>query len=234
MERFQLTQHVLYTPCDSSRDRPVLGYILGDDRSVMVDAGNSEAHAGAFLEAMAGLPRPCRAYLTHWHWDHTFGVHALPWETVASVHGREEYRRMAGWVWSDGAMRQRLAAGEEIPFADEHIRAEYPDLTKIRVTEPSRYLTGDETLDCGGATCRAILAPSAHSEDSLLVLVPEDGVLFIGDCCNDDFYRDRYRDLEKTRELYRLLESLPFRLALPGHSGPMEKEKLLAFLGQFL
>ncbi len=26
MERIQLTQHVLYTPCDSSRDRPVLGY----------------------------------------------------------------------------------------------------------------------------------------------------------------------------------------------------------------
>ena len=38
MELKQITTHVYYTECDSRTDRPVLGYILGSNQSVMVDA----------------------------------------------------------------------------------------------------------------------------------------------------------------------------------------------------
>ena len=49
MKLHQLTNRIWYTEHDSATDRPTLGYIMGDRRSVMLDAGNSGAHAELFL-----------------------------------------------------------------------------------------------------------------------------------------------------------------------------------------
>ena len=79
MKLHQLTNRIWYTEHDSATDRPTLGYIMGDRRSVMLDAGNSGAHAELFLEAVrrAGLPRPELVCISHSHWDHTFGMASL-------------------------------------------------------------------------------------------------------------------------------------------------------------
>ena len=58
MKLHQLTNRIWYTENDSTTDRPTLGYIMGDRRSVMLDAGNSGAHAELFLEAGTGLHFP--------------------------------------------------------------------------------------------------------------------------------------------------------------------------------
>ena len=66
-------------------DRPVLGYIKGQKRSLMVDSGNSKNHVEAFNEAVRneGLRTPEFIAITHWHWDHTFGMHAVKGTTIA-------------------------------------------------------------------------------------------------------------------------------------------------------
>ena len=45
----QLTEHIRYLPACEQGDRPALAYILGQNRALMVDAGNSPAHARLFL-----------------------------------------------------------------------------------------------------------------------------------------------------------------------------------------
>lgn len=64
----QISPNIYILPFDSHRDRPNLGYIHGEKYSVLLDAGNSEAHLTAMLVAIeeAGLPAPaiftnCRA-----------------------------------------------------------------------------------------------------------------------------------------------------------------------------
>ena len=37
----------------SETDRPVLGMVVGNKKTLMIDAGNSEAHAQYFLEELA-------------------------------------------------------------------------------------------------------------------------------------------------------------------------------------
>lgn len=236
MELHQLTEHVFYTESDPATDRPVLGYIMGNRSAVMVDAGNSARHGAEYLDAVRarGFAAPAHCVITHWHWDHTFGMHALAAETIAHERTNEALRRMAEWEWSDEAMKRRLAAGEEIPFADEHIRAEYPRLEEIKIVPARRSWTEEMTIDCGGVTGTILHLPSAHSDDSLVVLVPEERVLFLGDLYNDDFYQDHRRDLDKTRQLYEGLDRLDFELAVPGHGAPVRKESVMAFLGRFL
>lgn len=233
MEKKQLSPHVFYTEPDRKRDRPVLGYIRGERCAVMVDAGNSARHLAEFRAAFAGEPEPEVAIITHWHWDHTFGMHAAECEMVASEATGKELRRMAAWRWDEASMRQRVISGEEILFADEHIRAEYDRPEEIRVVEATRYIRENLRIDCGGVVCDCLLLPSAHCEGSIVVHLPGEGILFLGDIYNDDFYRDHYRDLQKTRALREALEALAFEVAVPGHGDPLSKEALLAFLGRF-
>ena len=43
------------------------------------DAGHSKAHTELFYELLKkeNLSLPSITVLTHWHWDHTFGMHAV-------------------------------------------------------------------------------------------------------------------------------------------------------------
>ena len=76
MELIKITDRISYLPGEQRTDRPLLYYIRGDRYSVAVDAGNSRAHVELFYSALtaAGLPLPKLTVLTHWHWDHTFGL----------------------------------------------------------------------------------------------------------------------------------------------------------------
>ena len=122
-------------PHEEPSDRPVLGYIRGERYSLAVDAGNSRRHVEKFYAALdaAELRRPDFTVLTHWHWDHTFGLHAVDGAAIACEATNEMLCRASRWKWSEEAMRERLWTGEEIEFCDKHIRAEYPDRTEISV-----------------------------------------------------------------------------------------------------
>ncbi len=235
MKFTKLTEHIYYSECDSKVDRPVLGYISGKNFSVMVDAGNSANHVSEYNYCLReqGLSKPKYCVITHWHWDHTFGMHALEAETIACSKTNDELLRLSAWKWDDAAMKQRLNSGEEIEFADEHIRAEYSNTENIKVVPAAITFDKNWIIDCGNITCECIHLESAHSDDSVVIYIPEEKVIFIGDIYNDDFYNNHYRDLEKTKKLYRELSEIDFDTAIPGHSEPVKKSDILNFLHRF-
>ena len=119
----QLTDRVWTLPHDEASDRPVLTYIEGDQLSVAVDAGSSPAHVREFYTAITdkGLTIPEITILTHWHWDHSFGLCATNGFTMASKKTTEKLKEVAQWAWTPEAMEKRLETHEEIPFCHEHI-----------------------------------------------------------------------------------------------------------------
>ena len=97
-----LAPRVYYTECTAETDRPNLGYIRGDRYALMVDAGNSPAHTAAYLAALSerGFPPPDHVFLTHHHWDHTYGLASLA--GVTAIAGERTAARMEeamGYVW---------------------------------------------------------------------------------------------------------------------------------------
>ena len=87
MELIRLSERVWYSMYEEERDRPCLGYIKGDRWSLAVDAGHSAAHVREFYEALEkeGLPLPALTAITHWHWDHAFGMHSIAGLSAANV-----------------------------------------------------------------------------------------------------------------------------------------------------
>lgn len=90
---------------------------------------------------------------------------------------------------------------------------------------------GELTLHLGGVDCRLFCRDTPHSRDGLLVHVPQEGVLALGDAdCEDLYQPGAGYDPARLRALLELLSSLEFSLALPGHSGPETRGQELEYL----
>ncbi len=228
-----LTSQVHYLPADDALDRPALGYVRGDRFALQVDAGTSHRHAALLTQALpAGWRQPDYTVLTHWHWDHSFGLHAAPGRTIAGHLTQEKLAMMAAWTWTDEAMQQRLATGADLEMCDHYIRQEYPDRRQIQVALADIVFTGQLCLDLGGvhAVMRELTAP--HTEDTVIIHIPEEGVIFLGDADLADYNHGNVYERAKVRGLLAALTALDFHTCVIGHGGPQTKEELLTSLQQ--
>ncbi|MEZ4860044.1 MAG: MBL fold metallo-hydrolase [Caldilineaceae bacterium] len=204
----QLSPHVYWLPADATTDRPILGVVVGARSVLVIDAGNSPAHVHLLRTEMArqGLPDPTYVALTHWHWDHVFGTAALPLPTFASQETARIVTEMAHLDWSDAALDQRVAAGAEIAFCRDMIKAELPDRAQLVIRPPEIAFATAMTLDLGGITCELAHVGGDHAADSSIIYVREAQILFLGDCTYDDLYHGPRR--LTTAKLFPLLTRL--------------------------
>ena len=177
----RLTERIWVFPYEEERDRPNLGYVRGDRWSLAVDAGHSADHLAAFyreLEA-AGLPLPVLTVLTHWHWDHTFAMHAVHGLCLASVRTDRALRDF----------RERLDREGPAFFLAMHesIAREYTPGKPVVVVPADLTFTGEVHLDPGNCPVRVFQAESPHTEDAVLVHVPSEDFLFLGDADSGRF-----------------------------------------------
>ena len=117
METF--TTRIHYLMHDDRTDEPYLYAVSGDRLTFQKEL------------QQAGFQKPDLAVLTHWHWDHTFGLDAMQCPVIASSLTDRKLREVMKWKWDEESMQKRLKTGEDIPFCDEHIRVQYPDLSEI-------------------------------------------------------------------------------------------------------
>jgi glyoxylase-like metal-dependent hydrolase (beta-lactamase superfamily II) len=229
------TPHVSFLEPDERTDRPVLGVIAGAERTLIVDAGNSAAHVELLLRhlAAARIAPPGLAAITHWHWDHVFGIAALGVPTFAHVETRRIVSEMASLDWSDEALDRRVEQGLEIAFCRDMIRAELPDRTGLVLRPPDIGFTERVEIDLGGIECHVVHVGGDHSADSSIVYVPEDRIAFLGDCLSPDIHRGVYTAAKALRLMDRLL-ALDADLYLEGHAtAPMTRAELQGYARLF-
>jgi glyoxylase-like metal-dependent hydrolase (beta-lactamase superfamily II) len=232
----QIGPHVYWLPPDSTTDRPVLGAVAGERSTLLVDAGNSPAHARLFLAELARLrvAPPQFLVLTHWHWDHIFGAATIALPTLAHQETRRRIAEMAGWEWSDDALDERVAAGVEIEFCRDMIKAELPDRTDLMLRPPDIAFTGQVELDLGGVSAQLIHVGGDHAADSTIVYIPEERVVFMSDCLAPDLYHPQRR--YTTRRLFPLIDQLlncEADFYLMGHNPePVSRVELVTYTGR--
>jgi glyoxylase-like metal-dependent hydrolase (beta-lactamase superfamily II) len=233
----QISAHIYWLSPDSATDRPILGAISGTHSTLIVDAGNSAAHATMLLGQLAGVgvPKPAFLALTHWHWDHVFGAATLDVPAFAHVETRRIVAEMANLDWSDQALDQRVSAGLEIPFCRDMIKAELPDRSDLVIRPPNIAFTEQVEIDLGAVTAQIMHAGGDHGSDASIVYVPQEKVMFLGDCLSPDLYAGEpsYTSAEFFQLVGRLL-SFEVDYYLEGHNPePLSRADLLALARDF-
>ncbi|KAB3542578.1 MBL fold metallo-hydrolase [Bacillus sp. FSL R5-0654] len=210
-------------------DRPILGMVVGNNKTLMIDAGNSEDHAKYFIKETLKHEnaKPDLVVLTHWHWDHIFGLSALSDSvSIASAKTRKEMEKLVPFSWSDEAIDERVREGTEIEFCAKAIKEEYKNHRDIQVVLPDVTFDRRVEIDLGGATCVVQHVGGDHAADSVIVYVKEEKILFLADCIYPKMYAEKVHYTVK--EILRLLDELETFDAetyIPSHQRPWRKEE---------
>ena len=222
----RISEHVWILPFNSPKDRPNLGYILGDEKALAVDAGHSSSHVEDFYDAIRSeaLPLPQLTVITHWHWDHTFGMHAVHGEILARPETSDKLAQIQAEMEADPDKASRFLN------SDASIRREYAGGVPLKVVPAGKIVTEDQSIDLGGLTVELLWSESPHTDDSLLVYVPGDRVLFVGDAQLGEFPSWRM-DWDKLAALADKVRSLDADVVIDGHWKPYTKEQFLAEIG---
>ncbi len=228
------SDRVYYLPFDPDTDWCTLGLVVGDKHVMMLDAGASRRHVELFLQRLEenGLPKPDLCALTHWHWDHTYGLAHL--EGVTSFATKETnklLKNMTTWQWSDRDMRKRIETGEDLEFSYEFQNMEYPDKSEIKVVPADVVYENKLTVDLGGVTVKLQAIENSHSYDCAIFYIPEEKTIFTGDTLYSDLLPAKpayYR--ESHAKLIAGLRKLDFDKVITGHHVAMDNVELFKML----
>jgi len=225
MELKKLNERMFYYPHQPETDRPMLAYLKGEKVALAIDAGNSAAHVDEFYEALAskGLKKPDFTVITHWHWDHTFGMHHIHGLSIAHCKTNDmlenERDRLRDHSYTMSLRKE-----------NKFISKEYSNDQKIIVVLSDIQFKDEIVLNLGGMTAEIFHTQSPHSEDTVVIYVPEEKLLFLGDATSEDFFNDGYMDIDKLKALVNLIENIDCEYCILGHTEPIRKQDLLGYL----
>ena len=220
MKLEKISEHIWIYPYQDEFDRPVLGYIKGKGLSIAVDAGHSEKHVEEFYSALKeeGLPLPDYTVITHWHWDHSFGMHAVNGKTIAFARTDRTLRKIASQM--DDDYQQSMMDN------DVYIAREYDGGRRMIVVPADVVFNEQLMIIAGDLHIQIFHVPSPHTNDSVFIYVEEDEVLFTGDALCER-YPDGYFDVRQAEKLYRLMDRIDFKYEVSGHWDVSTKEETM-------
>lgn len=221
-EFVKVTDRIYFFSGEQEIDRPFLYYIKGSDYSVAIDAGQSKAHVEQFYSAIQkeGFLIPKYTIITHWHWDHSFGLPYIQGESISSQLTRQQLEVVSNWKWTKKDMKQRVEDGTDIEFVNECIQKVYSDLSMIKIVTTDIVVNDNMRLDLGDIQLELYARDSIHSRDALLVYIPQEKALFVGDADCEDIYNNgevKFNRLKAYREFVNEFEIERYFL---GHDFP--------------
>jgi glyoxylase-like metal-dependent hydrolase (beta-lactamase superfamily II) len=206
----EVADRVFVRRYDTWLDKPFdqnVGVVLGTAGAVVIDTRASHLLADELRAELRDLTKaPVAAVVnTHHHWDHTFGnARFVP----SPIWG---HRRCAERVLEDGdAMRRRVIG--QAPEAAEQLGA-------VVLTPPTEVFEEVALIDLGDRQLRLTHLGRGHTDNDIVIVVPDAGVLFAGDLLENEAppgFGDAYPAAWATTVTDRLLP-LVREAVVPGH-----------------
>ncbi len=217
----RVSEHIWWFTPDERTDRPSLAAVAGSRSTLLLEAGASVAHTASFLATLEPLTLPplIGVALTHWHWDHSFGAAAIPAPLIAHRETAAELAVQRSYDWSDAALGKRVTSGQEIAFVRDMLKLEIPNRTDLEIRLPDTVFDHRHDLDLGGVSVELHHVGGDHAADSVVMWVPGDGLLFLGDSWYQRLYAPvEHYTLTGLRALVERLATFDVTAAIEGHS----------------
>lgn len=231
----KLTENIYYLPQEPKTDRPVLGLIFGKDYSLIVDSGNSPKHARAFLKETGKMNIPPIKYvvLTHHHWDHVLGIQEFKAHTIAHEKTKEAVEKMKQRGFRDEDLEKMNQDGLLTDFSVKCIKAEIPERDDFQMGDINQVYKDSMAIDLGGVVCNLYHVAGSHTDDSTIIHIPQENVMFLGDCGYGTRFDELYGyDRDKLFSMIEKIEKYPADHYVLSHESLCDREEIVDFWKQ--
>ncbi|XKE94563.1 MBL fold metallo-hydrolase [Metaplanococcus flavidus] len=206
----KISDKTYYLSNHEDTERPALGLVSGDHSSLIIDAGNSPRHGQEFLQEIEKLDVPPVEYtvITHAHWDHFMGMNEFDAKIILNHQTNELLQKWLNFSFDDHSLQKRVSDKQMSPHCMEILQEDIPDRDNFKLRTPDLIFNKSLVIDLGNKKCVIETVESTHTTDSTIVYIPDEKVLFLGDCAygkttNDLFHFDQsllmpmIRDIQK-------------------------------------
>jgi len=238
-ELVAVTPNVWLFPCDddaeAGRIQPSVGIICSATQTVLVDAGNGPAHARRIRAALERIAAPPLSFViyTHHHPDHVFGAQVFGVPVIAHELGRDLVAELATRSWSRQTLAQRIVDEPERAVGLTALLHAIGDEEQLALCVPTLTFSQRLRLHVDELTIELQHVGGQHAPDSIVVGVPEAGVLFLGDCYYPPPLHLRTAESALDGAMLAALVSERYEWYVEGHNAPHSRAALRAALAQF-
>lgn len=180
----KFSETIYYMSNQDENDRPTLGLVCGDQYSLIIDCGNSTQHAKDFLLEIEKLNVPPVKYvvITHAHWDHFLGMNEFDATVIVNSQTNELLKVWQSYTFDDSSLQTYSQTKLMHDKCIEIIQTEIPNRDSFKLNSPHIIFEKTLTLDLGNKICVLEKINSTHSDDATIVYIPDEKVIFLGDC----------------------------------------------------
>jgi cyclase len=199
------------------------GIIIGRDAIAVVDTLISAKEAQRFIRDIRKVSdKPIRYVInTHYHLDHTFG--------------NAEFAKLGAVIVSHAECRKNMLKSSEDTLKNAKDHGLTPEqMAGTKIAYPALTFTDRMAIDLDGHEIELIYLGPSHTNDSILVLVPDKKVLFAGDMLFTDFHPFiADGDIPGWVKNLDSIAALDVEKIIPGH-GPLSGKKDIADMRSYI
>jgi len=179
----RLSDTIYYLSHQHAKEQPTLGLVCGDKYSLMIDAGNSTQHAKDFLLEIEKLNVPPIKYLviTHAHWDQFLGMNEFDATVIVNHQTNERLKQWQSYSFDDHSLQEYVHTNLISAKCMEIIQADIPNRECFKLQAADVIFENTLTIDLGNKVCLIEKIQSTHTDDSTIIYIPDEKVIFLGD-----------------------------------------------------
>jgi cyclase len=222
--------------------------IVSDSDVIVVDSHVTPLAAKRLFDSIKQVTTKPVRYLvnTHFHFDHAYGNESFP-PDVAIIshdftreklldHPLEETIYVQFLDLAKRAVQQTESALQQNPDPERRKRLEtilpaqqahYESMAATHVVPPDITVSGSMTIHRPGRTIELLYLGRGHTAGDLLVLLPEERMLFTGDflLAGPSYMGDAY--IYEWIQTLEKVKALDFDWILPGHGDPFSDRSMI-------
>ncbi|WP_077605070.1 MBL fold metallo-hydrolase [Oceanobacillus sojae] len=179
----KLSDTIYYLSNQDNKERPTLGLVCGEQYSLIIDAGNSVQHAKDFLIEIEKLDVPPVKYvvITHGHWDHFLGMNEFDAAVIVNSRTNEIIKEWESYSFDNHSLQKNVGTNRLGDLFMEIMQTDMPNRDSFKLNSSDIIFENTLTIDLGNKVCLLETIKSTHTDDSTVIYVPDEKVIFLGD-----------------------------------------------------
>ncbi|MGD8405259.1 MAG: MBL fold metallo-hydrolase [Anaerolineales bacterium] len=230
----QLSEHTWLLPHnpDENAVQSSIGVITTQNESLLIEAGNSPRLARQIKTELYrnNLPPVSQIIYTHHHWDHIYGACEFDVPVTAHTICKVLLEGESQKPWGIEYLRQEIQREPKLIVSFNARAKSIEDWGAFRIVVPEEVFEREKLINLGQLAIELEHVGGEHAQDSIFVKIPQDGVMFIGDCYYPPPLHLRKPNSAPSLDMLRRLQNDTYKLYVEEHDEPFARTELIEFL----